>query len=87
VGTKARNAGTIILVAPNERQVYVAVGSGAEDPAFLDAVTVRDPSLAPSVDVLRRALAAPVSAEALLDVSKALRAIEKQLSMPPQRAP
>ena len=77
------------LVSGLRRRVgrTVAVSSGAEDPAFLDAVTVRDPSLAPSVDVLRRALAAPVSAEALLDVSEALRAIEKQLSMPPQRAP
>jgi len=77
------------LVSGLRRRVgrTVAVSSGAEDPAFLDAVTVRDPSLAPSVEVLRRALAAPVSAEALLDVSEALRAIEKQLSMPPQRAP
>ena len=62
--------------------------SGADDAAFLDAVTVRDPSLAPSVDVLRRALAAPVSAQRdFVDVSEALRAIERQLSMPPQRAP
>src|SRR5207253_3200378 len=30
VGTKARNAGTIILVAPNERQMRIEVGSGAE---------------------------------------------------------
>ncbi len=77
------------LVSGLRRRVgrTVTVSSGAEDPAFLDAVTVRDPSLAPSVDVLRRALAAPVSAQALNDVSEALRAIEQQLSMPPQRAP
>jgi uncharacterized protein len=30
IGAKARNAGTVILVAPNERQMYMAVGSGAE---------------------------------------------------------
>ena len=30
IGTKARNAGTIILVAPNERQMRIEVGSGAE---------------------------------------------------------
>src|SRR4051812_2458653 len=30
VGDRARNAGTIILVAPNERQTDIAVGSGAE---------------------------------------------------------
>lgn len=30
VGDRARNAGTVILVAPNEREMYVSVGSGAE---------------------------------------------------------
>ena len=77
------------LVSGLRRRVgrTVSVSSGADDTAFLDAVTVRDPSLAPSIDVIRRALAAPVSAQALLDVSEALRAIERQLSMPPQRAP
>src|SRR6185436_16416720 len=30
VGAQARNAGTVILIAPNERQSYIAVGSGAE---------------------------------------------------------
>src|SRR5436190_24395429 len=30
VGDRARNAGTVILIAPNEREMYVAVGSGAE---------------------------------------------------------
>jgi hypothetical protein len=77
------------LVSGLRRRVgrTVAVGSGADDAAFLDAVTVRDPLLRPSVDVLRRSLAEPVPAETLLEVSEALRAIERQLSMPPQRAP
>src|SRR4051812_5283006 len=30
VGTRARNAGTIILVAPNDRKMRIEVGSGAE---------------------------------------------------------
>ena len=30
VGAKARNAGVVFLIAPNEREMYVAVGSGAE---------------------------------------------------------
>jgi hypothetical protein len=65
----------------------VPVGAGADDGAFLDAVTVRDPSLVGSVAVLRRALTTPIPAQELLAVGDALRAIERQLSLPPQRAP
>ena len=65
----------------------VAVNAGVDDTTFLDAVTVRDPSLKPSVDVVRRALASPAPSAELLHVGEALRAIEQQLSMPPQRAP
>jgi hypothetical protein len=65
----------------------VPVAAGADDGAFLDAVTVRDPSLVGSVAVLRRALTTPIPAQELLAVGDALRAIERQLSLPPQRAP
>jgi hypothetical protein len=77
------------LVSGLRRRVgrTVAVSAGADDAAFLNAVTLRNPSLANSVDVLRRALATPVPPQTLLDVSDALHAIEQQLSMPPQRAP
>jgi len=77
------------LVSGLRRRVgrTVAVSAGADDVAFLDAVTVRDPSLGTAVAVLRNAISTPVSPQALLDVSEALRAIEHQLSMPPQRAP
>ena len=65
----------------------VPVSAGADDGAFLDAVAVRDPSLAGSVAVLRRALVTSIPAQELLAVGDALRAIEQQLSLPPQRAP
>jgi hypothetical protein len=65
----------------------VPVSAGADDGVFLDALIVRDPSLAASVAVVRRALATPIPAEELLAVGDALRAIERQLSLPPQRAP
>ena len=77
------------LVSGLRRRVgrTVAVSAGADDVAFLEAVTVRDPSLGTAVAVLRNAISTPVTPQALLDVSEALRAIEHQLSMPPQRAP
>jgi hypothetical protein len=65
----------------------VAAGAAADDNAFLDAVTVRDPSLGASVAVIRRGLRESIPSEELVAVGEALRAIEQQLLMPPQRAP
>lgn len=77
------------LVSGVRRRVgrTVAVSSGADDGAFLDAVTVRDPSLAVPVAAIRRALREPISARELGAIGDALRVVELQLVMPPQRAP
>jgi len=77
------------LVSGVRRRVgrTVPVTTAADDDKFLDAVTVRDPSLAASVAVIRRGLSETIPAEELLAVGDALRSVERQLQMAPQRAP
>jgi hypothetical protein len=63
----------------------VAVPSGASDSAFLTAVAERDPSVAASVQTVRRGLRESIPAKEIIQVGDAIRAIERHLSMPPQR--
>lgn len=63
----------------------VAVSSGATDAAFLDAVAERDASLATPVQTVRAALRASMPAADLNGVGDAIREIERQLLLPPQR--
>jgi hypothetical protein len=65
----------------------VGVSAGADDGAFLDAVTVRHASLAAPVALIRRALRQPISAREVPDVGDAVRTVEQHLAMPPQRTP
>ena len=64
----------------------VPVSSGASDATFLEAVARRDTSLAPSAQTVARALREPIPAAELNHVGDAIRDIERQLQLPPQRA-
>ena len=63
----------------------VSVPSGASDAIFLDGVARREVSLAPSVRTVARALREPIPAAELNQVGDAIRNIERQLLLPPQR--
>jgi len=63
----------------------ITVPSGASDPVFLDAVAEREPSLARSVETVRAALKQSIPVADLNNVGDAVRDIERQLLLPPQR--
>ena len=63
----------------------VPVPTGVSHPAFLTAVVERDASLASSVQIVLRGLREPIPAAELNHVGDAIRAIEQQLLVPPQR--
>jgi len=63
----------------------VPVGAGADDDVFFDGVAMRQPSLAPQLAVIRRALREPIPDAELIAVGDAVRAVEQQLMSPPQR--
>jgi len=63
----------------------VSAPPGASDASFLDAVAERDPSLSEPVETVRRALRDSIPAAELNRVGDAIRDIERQLLLPPQR--
>ena len=63
----------------------IAVPPGASDAVFLDAVAERETSLSLSVQTVQAALKEAIPVSDLNDVGDAIRTIERQLLLPPQR--
>ncbi len=77
IGDKDRNDGVLLLIAPNERKMHIAVGYGLE-PVLTDAL---------SAQIIRNAIT-PKFRESDFDggVSAGVDAIARQITLPPEEA-
>ncbi len=77
IGAKDRNDGVILLIAPNERRMHIAVGYGLE-PVLTDALSAR---------IIRDVITPPFKAGDLDGgVTAGVDAIARQLTLPPDEA-
>lgn len=84
---EATRTATSRLMSGVRRRVgrTVAVGAAANDATFLDAVVRRTPTLAPSVEVVRRGLSETLTPRQFAAIADAVLDIERQLSTTPPK--